>query len=228
MSYTLIKTKIIMKKIIFLFASLIAFGSAKAQLAAGQGSHSIQLTIPSVALVKVSGGNPSFAFGTPGTAGLNLADVTSTGTSLQYTSIATGTTVRTIYVTATSTGAALTGGLNLSVLSDPTPAVNGTTSNGNLGVAAAVPSYITKSAAAAVARANTGIAIVAGDNQKLITGITSGYTGVNAGDGPILTYTASVGGVAGATLPPVVAADYEKIRSGVYSFTVYYTLADNL
>jgi hypothetical protein len=29
-------------------------------------------------------------------------------------------------------------------------------------------------------------------------------------------------------LPPVVAADYEKIRSGVYSFTVYYTLADNL
>jgi len=217
-----------MKKIIFLFASMIAFGSAKAQLAAGQGSHSIQLTIPSIALVKVSGGNPQFAFGTPGTAGLNLADVTATGTSLQYTSIATGTTVRTIYVTAASTGAALTGGLNLSVTSGAIPAVNGTTSNGNLGVASTANSYITKSAAAAVARANTGVAIVAGDNQKLITGITSGYTGVNAGDGPALTYLASVGGVAGATVPPVVAADYEKIRSGIYSFTVYYTLADNL
>ena len=214
-----------MKKIIFLFASLIAFGTANAQTSSGNsGPQVVQLIIPQVALIKVSGTMSTFQFVAP-TAGNNFADATATGTSIQYTSIlAPAGLDRCVYVTSTGTSSK---GFNLSVT-----ATNGATTNANgvTGIPATTSSKIFVSSSAAPVLAYTGTntfgAVGGGHNVKLVTGIQSGYTGSATADGPQLTYTASVGTVGGGA--PVVAADYAALRSGTYSFSVYFTLADNV
>ena len=215
-----------MKKIIFLFAALIAFGTANAQLPAQTASSTVSFTIPETALIQVSG-TATFQFSAPA-AGANFGDASASGVSLQYTSMPAPTKTRTIYVTALSTGAALTKGLNLFVKSAAVPVADQLPggSNGFLGTASATPSYIVKSTELAVAQANTGVAIASSiNNQKLITGILACYTGTAAINGPQLTYTASVGSTLNGN---VALADYQLLRSGVYNFTVYYTLADNV
>jgi len=224
-----------MKKIIFLFAALIAFGSANAQ--STTPGQTITLGIPAVALIKVSGAPTAFSFsGTPGTgAGDNFADATSTGTSLQYTSIMDGTstaTQRSIYVTSTAASATATKGFNIAVTgTTPSSAGNGTKGNSNGSV------WIVKSDVGTSNTPYTGVGMTFatagntnGANQKLITGIKSCYTGIAIGDGTSLTYKASIGGSIGAAsiLGQIATGDFALLKSGQYTFTVYYTLSDDV
>ena len=214
-----------MKKIIFLFASLLAFGAANAQITTGNSNvQSVQLTIPGVALIKVSGTMSTFAFTTP-TAGNNFADATATGTSLQYTSILQPNGLdRAVYVTAVGTS---TKGFNLSVT-----ATNGATANGNGAIGTPSPNdawiFVSSQTAAVLAYTGTNTfgAVGGGYNIKLVTGIQSCYTGSSTADGPQLTYKASVGAAGGG--PAIVSGDYALLRAGTYTFSVYYTLADQV
>jgi len=217
-----------MKKIIFLFASLLAFSAANAQTNPNGNSNAqtVSLEIPSVALIKVSGGNQTFRFADV-TAGNNFIDATSTGATLQYTSILTSSTERAIYVSAAATPVS-TKGFNLSVTATTGTITNG---NGQRGTPVATPAYIyissqtaplvTYSGTNTFASANVGTF-----NTKLIEGIASCYTGSAAGDGPALTYKASVGTAGG--MPAIDPANYALLRAGTYAFSVYYTLADNV
>jgi hypothetical protein len=208
-----------MKKIIFLFSSLLAFGSANAQTSNGQ---TVAFTIPPVALIKVSGTVGTFAFTAPA-AGDNMIDATASGTTVQYTSILSSATDRAVYVTATGTAVK---GFNLSVRA--TNLNNTANSNGTTGVINASESYIVKSADGVVTNLNTGSNAFGSSvttNQKILTGILSCYTGSNTTDGPQLTYRASIGSPSG---PTIASADYAALRSGTYTFVVYYTLADNV
>jgi hypothetical protein len=210
-----------MKKIIFLFASLIGFCSVNAQVGTTTSfaSQTLQLTIPQVALIAVQG-TPIFSLSTVGiVAGQNLADATVNGVNLQYTSIMAGspnTKTRTIYVTATSAATvAELRGFNLSVLAATTPMTNAV---GGFGTANTTPSFIVKASVTGLTDDNTSFAASA-SSQKLITGITSCYTGTATTDGPSLTYKASIQGVA--------TADFTQLRANIYIFVVYFTLADN-
>ena len=221
-----------MKKIIFLFAALIAFGSANAQTSGvTTPGTTVALTIPSVAMIKLSGTVPTFTFVAPATAGDNFADVTSTGTSLQYTSILNGAGAieRAIYVTATANnGIVANKGFNLWVEAS---AMGSTAGNGTRGNANG-QQFIVKSADGLPNMVNTGPTMTfssSTSNQKLVTGIKSCYTGIAAADGPQLRYTASVGG--SLTSPNgtlVTPANFAQLKSGTYTFVVYYTLADNV
>jgi len=213
-----------MKKIIFLFAALIAFGSANAQVTSGvTAGQAVSLIIPGVALIKVSGTLSTFKFTAPA-AGENFIDATATGTSLQYTSILTTNIKRAIYVTSTGTS---TKGFNLSVLATQNNTANG---NGPRGTTTGVPSYIIVSSQTTPVIVNSGAnvfnPVAGGFNVKLIDGIESCYTGSAATDGPTLTYTASVGTAAGG--PAVLSADYAALRAATYVFQVFYTLADTV
>jgi hypothetical protein len=183
-------------------------------------------------MIKLSGTVPTFTFVAPTTAGDNFADVTSTGTSLQYTSILNGASValdRAIYVTATANnGIVANKGFNLQVIAST---MGSTAGNGTKG-APNGQQWIVKSADGLPSMVNTGPTMTFANsvnNQKLVTGILSCYTGIAAADGPQLMYTASVGG--SLTAPngnPIIAADFAQLKSGTYTFVVYYTLADNV
>ena len=211
-----------MKKYFFLLVALIGFGAANAQTSSGNsGAQVVTLIIPQVALIKVSGTMSTFQFAPP-SAGDNFADASATGTSLQYTSVLAAAGLdRCVYVTATG---ATSKGFDLSVT-----ATNGasTNANGQTGSPAINPSLIFISSQTAPVLAYTGTntfgTVAGGHNVKLITGIQSCYTGSSTADGPQLTYKASVGSAGSRA---VIAADYAALRSGTYSFSVYFTLAD--
>ena len=103
--------------------------------------------------------------------------------------------------------------------------------NGTTGSTAGLQ-FIVKSAEGLPTMVNTGSTMTFAsntNNQKLVTGILSCYTGVAATNGPQLRYTASVGG--SLTAPNgnlVTPANFAQLKSGTYTFVVYYTLADNV
>jgi len=207
-----------MKKIIFLFAALIAFGSANAQTT-NSSSQTVTLTIPTVSLIKVSGSTVAVNYVTTGVvAGQNLADVVVNGVFLQYTSIMSGvpsTLTRNIYVTSTQVGAATLNGVSLSV----TASLAGVSASalGNLGTMALTDQFIVKKDNANALFSST---FNASSSPRLVTGITTCYTGTAPTDGPQVTYKATMAGL--------TTSEYASLRANTYVFTVLYTLADTV
>ena len=215
-----------MKKIIFLFATLIAFGSANAQSPTSTATQTVNLTIPAVALIAVSTSPVALEYNASTiAAGQNLQDAVVAGSYLQYTSIMTGTTTKSIYASSVSTGAALTaGGISLTVeaISFPTasPATVGAgQSNGFFGATTGQQFIVdpTQSVVKSASYSST--------SPKVITNIASCYTGYLPSSGPQIQYRATMSTTGATTITPAM---YQQIKSGAYSFTVTFTLADTV
>ena len=193
-----------MKKLSFAIAAFLGLSvGAMAQTSAG---HDVTITIPSVTMIAIKNtGTLAIAYTAPATAGEAISGPTVTPATapmfLQFSSIATGTTLRKIAVTTTGTG--LTNGLSLKV-SAGTVATGG----GNFGTSNADVSLLSTSSVLATA-------------ATVITGITSCYTGIGATDGSSLTYAPVA-----ATAAVLTSAEYAALRAGTYTVTVTYTLSD--
>ena len=205
-----------MKKIIFLFASIIAYGVANAQQPTT--SQTVNLIIPEVTLISISSAANEVKFIAPITAnaGSNMADVQSTVNAvLSYSSMMNGGTTkpsRSIYVTSTKTSTNNISGISLKVAGVP-PVAAPPTSNGVLGVSAG-DAVIVAPADGAVKSTGSASSL----SPILISGITSGFTGTTTGAS--ITYK--------STMIGLTPGEYGALRSGTYSFSVTYTLSDNL
>ena len=208
-----------MKKIIFLFTALIAFGSANAQISA-TASNTVTVTIPETAVIQVSGGNAQLTYvNVPQSVGGPLTDISISGVNLQYTSItksvANGGKERTIYVTTTSVTPSTTKGVSLNVKA--TMPLTGFM--GDIGDAVVNGADIMLSS-----NANAPVWLTSltktGSTPKIVEGITSGYTGTAGTNGPSLTYYAK--------MSTVLSAEFATLRADSYVFVVAYTLTDTL
>ena len=202
-----------MKKIIFLFASIIAYSAANAQ-----ATHTVNLIIPEVTLISITSAANEVKFIAPSSAnaGANMANTQSTVNAiLSYSSMMNGGSTkpsRSIYVTSTKTSTNNITGISLTVVGVP-PTPTPPTSNGILGVSTGEAVIV---APADGAVKSTGSA--SSSSPVLISGITSGFTGTATGAS--ITYK--------STMEGLTTAQYGALRSGTYSFAVTYTLSDNL
>lgn len=160
-----------MKKIAFLVAvfSIVALGKAQAQTDSNEDSHTIGITIPTVALVDIEPAgskNIFMEFNAPTEAGLPLAALaTNSDLWLNYSYIPSATGEK---ATVSVKIDAVVPGLNVVVQA---AAPSGTSSGGTLG-------------------ASTGTAItLTTAPQDIVTGIGASYTGDGASSGHNLTYS---------------------------------------
>lgn len=170
-----------MKKVVFLLGMMVVTmglftTKVIAQTTAGEA---VTYSLPAMKLLAVEGDAPSLTFVTPAY-GAAIADATSSGSWLNYTSVIDSTITNKIQVIITGTVPA---GTTLKVA-----AATATTGNGTLG-----------SSPAAVTLSTT--------DQDLITGIGSCYTGAGPNLGANLTYTWSVTPTGYASLRSTAAAD---------------------
>jgi hypothetical protein len=218
-----------MKKIILMFATLLAFGSANAQVTSTSATQAVAVTIPEIALIAATqNGTPDLTFNATLLAGGIYAPITSSTTNLQYTSILGIVSLkkRAIYVSTSATPANLTTGVSLKVEAVSIPTANFTaggvastsSSNGVFGTIDVAGAYIKEAASALVKKQGFTYSTA---TPTVISNIESCYTGSVAGSGPLLKYTASV-------TDAMSAGEFGALRAGSYSFTVQYTLADML
>jgi hypothetical protein len=203
-----------MKKIVLLFASFFAFGAANAQTA----SQTVNVVIPQVTLIGIATNTAqSLTYIAPGSAGANMADVSSgTPIYLQYSSMMlAASTDRAIYVTTSTSETNLTG-ITLTAVAT-VPAVNTTTSNGNIGVTGGTVAIINPTTSGITGLQATSVATA---TPKLVSGITSGFTGTTATAGAAITYS--------TTMTGITAAQYALLRADTYTVSVTYTLSDTL
>jgi hypothetical protein len=210
-----------MKKIVLLFASLIAFGSAYSQ---ANVTQTVNVVIPAVTLINIaSNTTQTMTLGAPTVAGANATDVsTPTNTIyIQYSSIMSATSTaasRSIYVTSSTTETSLAG-IKLTVAASiPTVDATGVASNGNLGTTGGTVNIINPGLTVA-GIVSTGVPT--STSPKLVQGITSGFTGTTNTSGASVVYTASIN-------TAVSAAIYATIRAKSYAVAVLYTLADTI
>jgi hypothetical protein len=211
-----------MKKIIFLFASLLTFGAANAQTSVTT-SNILTVNIPTVAMLKVAPSGSaavSLTYDNITSAGGNFTDKASATNVvyLQYSSIlpATGVSARKILVstTSTSTTAQLLG--IRATVQGTTAAVDatGAVSAGTLGAAKATAIPLIKA---------DGTTVALGTNTsdyELVTGILSGFTGQGATSGVGLTFATSTANLS--------VDQYSSLRAKAYAIEVTYTLTDVL
>jgi len=204
-----------MKKIIFLFVSLFAFGSANAQTHA---DHQVTITVPAVSLIRILPATATTLTYTGAgiTPGANMADQTSVINSvmLQYSSIlaSSGMSSKTIYVTSASSETQTNiSGIRLSVFAtQPTIDAAGVLSGGDPGQVNATPINLV---------GLTGLLVTSNSaTNAIITGIKSCFTGTLSTNGASLNYRTTMSGVA--------PAQYATLRAKDYIITVTYTLAD--
>lgn len=155
-----------MKKVVFLLGMMVVTmglftTKVIAQITAGEA---VTYTLPAMKLLALAGTAPSLAFVTPVYGGA-IADATSSGSWLNYTSVVDALLTNRIQVKITGTVPA---GTTLKVA-----AATATTGDGTRGTS---PAVVTLGAT----------------DQDLITGIGSCYTGTGASSGANLTYTWSV------------------------------------
>jgi len=213
-----------MKKIIFLFASLLTFGAANAQTSVTT-SNTLTINIPTVAMLKIvpsGAAGVSLTYDNIAAAGGNLVNKSSITNAvyLQYTSILPstgGVASRKILVSTTSAGntaAQLLGIRATVVATTPNVDVNGVNSAGTLGTAKVTPTQLIKA---------DGTTVAAGTNTadyELITGILSGFTGQSATSGAGLTFATST--------ENLNVAQYSSLRAKAYAIEITYTLTDVL
>lgn len=159
-----------MKRLAFLFGFLILtvglFNNVMAQDDA-DADEVVTYTLPAMAILDVEGTAPTLSFAAPSEAGAAVADVTSNGSWINYTSIiATGSTNK---VTAAITSGAVPTSTTLKVVA----AADAAAGDGTVGTPAAELT-------------------LSGTGQDLVTAIGSCYTGDGSSAGHNLTYTWSV------------------------------------
>lgn len=206
-----------MKKIIFLFASLIAFSSSFAQ----NVSQTVNVIIPSVTLIAINGNAPqSLTYVTPTVAGANMDNVSSTTPIyLQYSSMMNAaSTDRSIYVTSSTSETSLAGITLKVVATIPTVDAAGITSNGDLGVTGGIVNIIQPTTSGVTGIVSTGNPVTG--TPKLVSSITSGFTGTTATSGAALTYSTTMSGI--------TSAQYAALRADTYTISVTYTLSDTI
>ena len=160
-----------MKKLTFLVGLMVvAMGLFTTNVFAqdtNEAGETVTYTLPAMAILDVEGTAPTLTFAAPAEAGDAVADVTSNGSWINYTSIiASGSTNK---VTAEISAGSVPTSTTLKVVA----AADASAGDGTVGTPAA---QITLS----------------GTAQDLITGIGSCYTGDGSSAGHNLTYTWSV------------------------------------
>lgn len=159
-----------MFKKLFAIAALVSIGSGAlyAQAPNNTKTHNVTITVPDVALLKISGADPTLAVVAPAVAGdpVSVTGVTNSDKSLQYSSTVStsGDVARTI--TAAITAGTVPSGFDLKV-----SAVIASGGDGAKGTAIGTPFALTSTA------------------QDIVTAIGSCYTGTAAGNGAVLTYS---------------------------------------
>lgn len=207
-----------MKKIILLFASLIAFGSSNAQTTVTQ---TVNVVIPSVTLIAIVGNTAqNLTYIAPTVAGANMADVSSaTPVYLQYSSMMNAaSTDRSIYVNASTSETSLAGITLKVVATVPVVDAAGILSNGDLGASGGIVNIVNPMTSGVTGIVSPGTA--AAGTPKLISSITSGFTGTTATSGAALTYSTTMSGI--------TSAQYAALRADTFTVAVVYTLADTI
>lgn len=186
-------------KYLALFAFVGISTLSQAQSDAGTDAHTVQITIPSVALVDIepSGSKDiAMAFAAPTEAGNPITAPTANTTLwLNYSSIvaSTGVTSRRINVKVSS--GAIPAGTNLTVQAAAASGSGGGT----------------------VVATGSSVITLTDTDQSLLTGIGSAYTGNGANNGHQLTYNLAL-----------ASGGYANLKSDASTtVTVTYTIADN-
>ena len=208
-----------MKKLLFLFFTLLSLNYAYAQV-----SQTVNVDIPAVTLINIANNlAQTMNLGAPTVAGANATDISTPTNTIyvQYSSIMSSSSPaasRSIYVTSSTSESSLAG-IKLTVTANiPAVASDGIASNGNIGATGGTVNILN---GGAVLTGIVSTGVPTNSSPKLVQGITSGFTGTTNTSGASVVYSASIDG-------NIPAATYATIRAKSYAIAVLYTLSDTI